>query len=323
MVLSRRGAVALGLTVFLAVRRAEAAYPDRFIKMILPFPAGSTTDGIARFIADKLRLNLNRPIVIDNQAGADGILATQAAKRATPDGYTLLISTNSAHGVNSSLYSQLPYDPEKDFEPIGGLLRIPLILCVRKDFPANDFNEFIAVAKERSKTKPLSYGSGNTSSRVAAEALKISGKVDLMHVPYRGVPQALQDLIGGQIDALFTDYFVASAFIKSGDLKVFAVTDNKRLALLPGVPTLPELGHKDLVLVSFVAAFAPAGTPAAIIEVLNKAINDVLATHEAKDYIYGMGATTMPMTPEELRSFVRSEIQHWGELIEIAKIPKR
>src|SRR5258707_11414574 len=161
----------LALIAGLPLAAMAQSYPDRVIKMILPFPPGSATDGVARYIAEELRKSLGQPVVVENQAGADGIIAAQNAKRAAPDGYTIFLTTNSSHGVNPAIYNQLPYDPEKDFEPVGCIMRIPQLMCVRYDFPADDVAGFVKVAKERAATKGLSYGTGNTSSRVAGELL--------------------------------------------------------------------------------------------------------------------------------------------------------
>lgn len=299
-------------------------YPDRPIKMVLPFPAGSATDGVSRFIADELRKSLGQTLVIDNRAGADGIIAAQAVKTSPPDGYTLMVSTNSAHGTNPALYNTLPYDPEKDFEPVAGLMKIPQLLVVRKEFPADDVAGFIKLAKERAATgKPLAFGTGNTSSRIAAELLKTAGGIELTIAPYRGMPQVMTDLVGGQIDVSFSDPFAAAGFINSGHVKALGVTDAARVPLLPNVPTMTEAGYQSVALVSFVAVFAPAKTDPAIVKRLNAEINKILASPQGKDYIQKMGASTMVMRPDQLRSFVSSEIARYGQLISAAGIPKK
>jgi tripartite-type tricarboxylate transporter receptor subunit TctC len=318
----RRLVASVALIAALPMALAQT-YPDHVIKLILPFPPGSATDGVARVVADELRKSLGQNVIIENLAGADGIIAAQAVKRAAPDGYTLMVSTNSAHGSNPALYNTLPYDPEKDFEPVGGLIRIPQLLVVRKDFPADDVAGLIRLAQERSAARPLSFGTGNTSSRVAAELLKASGKIDLAGVPYRGMPQVLTDLVGGQIDICFSDPFAAAGFIDSGQVKVLAVADSTRLQLLPNVPTMAEAGHKSVAVISFAAVFAPAKTDPAIVDRLNRAINKILVTNQTREFIHKMGATPMVMTPGELRSFVSGEIALWGRLVEMAGIAKK
>lgn len=319
----KRHLATLALVAGLPLAAVAQTYPDHTIKMILPFPPGSATDGIARFVADDLRKSLGQSIVVENQAGADGIVAAQNVKRAAPDGYTIFLTTNSSHGVNPSVYNQLPYDPEKDFEPIGGIMRIPQLMVVRSDFPADDVAGFVKVAKERAATKGLSFGTGNTSSLVAAELLKAAAQIDMVAIPYRGTPQALQDLVGGQIDVFFADPFAAAGFVNAGQIKALAVTDTTRVPLLPKVPTMTEAGFKDVHLVSWAATFVPAKTDPAIIERLNKEINLTLAKPATKEYLLRMGATPLPMTPGELRSFVHAEIARWAGLVEIARIPKK
>ncbi|SDE79873.1 Tripartite-type tricarboxylate transporter, receptor component TctC [Variovorax sp. CF079] len=324
MNIARRGlllaAACLGLAASLALAQT---YPNRPIKLILPFPAGSATDGTARVIAEDLRKGLGQPIVIENQAGADGNIAAMNAKRAAPDGYTLFMSTNSAHAVNKTLYANLAFDPEKDFEPVAGLISIPLTLLVRKDLPASDVESFIAVAKAHSGSKPLSFGSGNTSSQIAAALLQSVAGVDITHVPYRGTPQALTDLVGGQIDALLVDPYSSMGFVQNGQLKVLAVTGKVRHPLLPDVPTMGEAGYKDVQVVTWAALFAPAGTNPAIVDRLNAEVAKSLSRPETKAAIQKMAMDPMPMTPSQLRSFVRAEIQRWGRLVELAGMPKK
>jgi tripartite-type tricarboxylate transporter receptor subunit TctC len=318
----KRFLAALVLVAALPLATAQT-YPDRVIKMVLPFPPGSATDGASRFIAEELRKALGQTVIIENQPGADGIIAANAVKRSVPDGYTLFVSTNSAHAANPALYSQLSYDPEKDFEPVASLFKIPQLLVVKKDFPANDVAGFVRVAQERHGTKSLSFGTGNTSSRVAAELLKASANIEMANVPYRGTPQALQDLAGGQIDLFFADPYASLGFIDGGQIKVLAITDTTRLQMLPNVPTMAEAGQKSVEVVSWAAIFAPAKTPPAVVERLNKELNKILATQQAKEYINRMGATPLPMSPGQLRSFVSSEIARWAKLIEMAQIPKK
>jgi tripartite-type tricarboxylate transporter receptor subunit TctC len=314
------GAALLGLTLTATAQ----PYPNHVVKLILPFPAGSATDGVSRYIAGELQKSLGQPFIIENQAGADGIIAAQNAKKAAPDGYTLFVSTNSAHGVNPSLYKELPYDAEKDFEPVAGFIRIAQLMCVRKDFPADDVAGFVKVAKERASTKqPVTFGTGNTSSRVAGELLKASAKFDMTDVPYKGTPQALQDLIGGQIDTFFADPFAAMGLINGGKVKVLAITDTTRLPVLPKVPTMAEAGYEDMEIVSWAAVFAPAKTDPAIVDLLNKEINKILARPETKEYLLKTGSTPMVMTPAQLKAFVSSEIVRWGKLVQLAGIPKK
>lgn len=314
-------AAALVLSLAMTLSASAQSYPNRTITMVLPFPAGSATDGIARFIAVELRKSLGQPIVIENRPGADGIVASRYVMRSEPDGYTVFVTTNSTHAVNPTLYRELPYDPVKDFTPVAGLIRIMQMLCVRADFPANDLGGFLRVARERER--PLTFGSGNTSSRVAAELLKHQAGLRLDHVPYRGTPQAVTDLVGGHIDMFFADPFAAISLVNDGKLKVLAVTDRTRLPLLPAVPTMMELGYGDFEVVSWVATFLPPNAEPAIVDRLNREINAILAKPETKAFIETMGATTMPMSPQQLDAYVRSEIGLWRGMLEVSGIEKK
>ncbi|MCC6196875.1 MAG: tripartite tricarboxylate transporter substrate binding protein [Burkholderiales bacterium] len=323
MNMTTRILIALVLAAAMPLPAVAQPYPHKVIKMILPFPAGSATDGVSRYIGAELQKSLGQPVIIENLPGADGIIAAQAAKRAPADGYTLFVSTNSAHGANPAIYTTLPYDPEKDFEPVAGLIRIPQLMAVRKDFPADDVASFIKLAKERPAGKELTFGSGNTSSRVAAELVKVAGNIPMTEIPYKGTPQALQDLVGGQIDMFFVDPFAGMGLITGGKLKVLALTDTTRLPVLPNVPTMAEAGYKDVQVVSFAAVFAPAKTDPAIVERLNQEINRILQQPQTKAQIQKMGATTLELSPSEAKKFVSGEIVRWGKLVELAGIPKK
>ena len=298
------------------------AYPDRVIKLVVPFPAGSTVDALARFMGDELRKALGQAVIVENMAGADGLIAAQAVKRAAPDGYTLMVSTSSPHAANPSLYATLPYDPEKDFEPVGTLMRVPQLLVVKKDFPADDVAGMVRVAKEGGE-KSLNFGTGNTSSHVLGELMNAAAKLKMTPVPYKGMPQVLQDLAGGQIDLTFTDRNLAAPLIDGGMIKALAITDTVRLPTLPNVPTMAEAGFKSVELTAWAGIFAPTKTDPAIVERLNREINKILATQQAKDVISKMGATPIVMTPAEFRPFLSSEIKRWRGFVELAGIQKK
>jgi len=308
----------------LTLGAAAQSYPARSIKLIVPFPPGSSADASARLMGDELRKSLGQTVVVENLPGADGILAAQAVKRAPADGYTIFLSTNSTHAANVSLHANLPYDPEKDFEPIAGYVSVPMILLVKPDFPAREVAGFVKVAGERANgAKPLNYGSGNTAGQVAAALLSSASKVKMVHVPYKGSAQAIQDLIGGHIDFLFTDAFSPLALVNDGRLRVLGVADQKRHPLLQQVPTMAEAGYRDVHVVAWNGFFAPAGTNRAIIDQLHKEISSVLAKPETGEALQKMGLTPMPMAPAEFRSFVGSEIGRWRKNVQLAGIEKK
>ncbi|MGY6251406.1 Bug family tripartite tricarboxylate transporter substrate binding protein [Bosea thiooxidans] len=302
--------------------RAQApAYPNRPVTIVVPFPAGSATDSVARRVSEGLQRKLGQGFVIENKAGADGIIASRQVASATADGYTLLITTNTTHSANPSIYRQLPYDPKKDFAPVGGIIRIPFILAIRPGFPAKDFAGFVKAAKEASPS--LSYGSGSMGSRASAELLKARLGFDMTHVPYRGSPQAMTDLIGDRIDVFFPDPASALGMIQEKRFPVLAVTGPKRVPTLPDTPTLMELGVPDFNIVAWVAAFAPAGTPQPIVARLNGALDELLREPDMIAFVNQIGSEILATTPAELGAYVDEDAARWVHLVEIAKIEKK
>ena len=309
-------AAALGATQALS-----ETFPQRPVTLIVPFPAGSATDAVARKVGEGLQKQLGQGFIVENKAGADGIIAARQVAGAAPDGYTLLITTNTTHSANPSIYQHLPYDPKKEFAPIGGIIRIPYMLAVRSDFPADDFGGFLKAAK--AAKPPLSYGSGNTGGRASGELLKSLLGFDMVNVPYRGTPQAMTDLIGGRIDVFFPDPASALGMIREKKFKVLAVTGPKRIATLPELPTLMELGVRDFNIVAWVAAFAPAGTPQPIVQKLNTALNTLLREPEMVTFINQIGSEILATSSAELGAFVEEDAKRWVDLVEIAKIERK
>lgn len=295
-------------------------YPDRPVRIIVPFPAGSGTDIIARRLADKLQRILKQPFIVDNRAGANGIIAAQAAAAAEPDGYTIFVSSISTQATNVSLYKTLPYDAQKDFAPISGIVTNTLILTARPDFPAGDVAGLIKVAK--ASPQPLKFGSGNTSSIVGNASFKSLTGADVLDVPYKGTPQVLTDLIAGRIDLYFVEGASALAMIQAGKLKALAVAGPK-IASLPGVPTMQESGLPELRLVTWIAAFAPVRTPRPIVEKLNAAIVQVVNDKDEIAYFESIGSQAFATTPGQLGDFVAKETVYWADLIKKAGIEKQ
>jgi tripartite-type tricarboxylate transporter receptor subunit TctC len=319
---TRRGFVAglgsVGAAGLIRPALAEA-YPSRLVALLVPFPAGSATDSVARKLGESLRLAFNQPFIVENKPGGDGILAARTAARAEADGYTVFVTTNTTHSANVNIYTSLPYDPRSDFAPVGGIMKIPMVLTVRADFPADDLASFIKVAKSRT----MSFGSGNTSSRGAAEMFKARAGLEMLHVPYRGTPQALTDLLGGTIDVLFPDPSSALGAIEGKQLKVLAVASLQRLNKFPNVPTIAESGFPGFEMVAWVGAFVPAKTPAEIVARLNTELNKALAQKDMLDYFDAIGAQVFPTTPDGLRAYVDEDIRRWAEIVEIGKIEKK
>lgn len=296
-------------------------YPSQRITLIVPFPPGSATDGVTRHLAESIRAATNATIVVENKPGADGNLAALAVLKAEPDGYTAFVTTNSTQAANISLFNSLPYDPKADFAPVAGIMTIPMMLTVRSDFPARTVAEFVALAKQREK--PLSFGSGNTSSRGAAELFRYRQAIEMQHVPYRGMPQALTDVLAGQIDCVFADTSSAQGLLQDGKLRALAVTSARRVETMPDVPTIAESGLPGYELSAWVGVYVRAKTPPEIIARLNALITSFVNNAETKKYLATIGAAPFPSTPQELAAFQDADSRRWAEIVATAKIEKK
>jgi tripartite-type tricarboxylate transporter receptor subunit TctC len=317
-----RGIPAVLLVLAVAVSAASAEpYPSQRLTLIVPFPPGSATDGVTRHLAESIRVATNVSVIVENKPGADGNLAALAVLKAEPDGYTAFVTTNSTQAANISLFNSLPYDPKADFAPVAGIMTIPMMLTVKSDFPATSVAEFVELAKQR--RKPLSFGSGNTSSRGAAELFRFREGIELQHVPYRGMPQALTDLMGGQIDCVFADPASAQGLVQDGKLRALAVTSSKRIETMPNLPTIAESGLPGYELNAWVGVFVRANTPPEIVARLNSLVTEFVNSAEAKNYLTTVGATPFPSTPQELAAFQETDTRRWAEIVEAAKIEKK
>ena len=296
-------------------------YPSQRLTLIVPFPPGSATDSVTRHLAESIRAATNATVVVENKPGADGNLAALAVLKAEPDGYTAFVTTNSTQAANVSLFNSLPYDPKADFAPVAGIMSIPMMLTVKSDFPAKSVAEFVELAKKREK--PLSFGSGNTSSRGAAELFRFREGIEMQHVPYRGMPQALTDVMAGQIDCVFADPASAQGLVLDGKLRALAVTSSTRLETMPNLPTIAESGLPGYELTAWVGVFVRTKTPPEIITKLNSLITGFVNGAEAKNYLTTIGATPFPSTPEELGAFQQTDTKRWAEIVETAKIEKK
>lgn len=294
------------------------AYPSKPIRFILPFPAGSGTDVGARIVAKQITEATGQPVIVDNRAGGNGLIAAQAAAQAPADGYTVFVTTMTTQAVNLSLYRKLPYDPQKDFVPVGRFSLSPMLLVVRN---TDDQPKTVAELVERMKKSPtpLNYASGNTSSQVAAGVLTKLAGATATHVPYKGTPQGLTDLIAGQVDFFFPDLTPSVPLVKDGKLRALAVTGKNRIASLPDLPTMREAGF-PVDLVTWSGAFVPAGTPRPIVDRLNELMRRALTSAEYGELNKRSGTTTIPTTPEEFAAFVREEVDLWGAAVRAAGI---
>jgi tripartite-type tricarboxylate transporter receptor subunit TctC len=309
-------AAGLGLP---GVALAQADWPTKPVKVICNFPAGSSPDALIRAISQPLQQALGQPIVIDNRAGASGMIGAEVVAKAPADGYTLLMTAGSTITTNPHVFPKMSFDPAKDLVPVAGLARLNLFLVTRGDFPAKDVREFLAYLKKN--PGKVTYGSaGNaTGLHLAGEMLKSQAGVYVVHVPYRGASLALQDLLGGQIDFYF-DPGIALSHVKAGKLKMLAVAAPHRSSLYPDVPTLHEAGLKNFDAGTTHGLYAPDGTPPAVIERLNREINTILASPAAKAQIATLAAEPSPMSPAQFARVMNEDSKRYGAVIRERKI---
>jgi tripartite-type tricarboxylate transporter receptor subunit TctC len=310
--------VAVGILGLVQPAQAQT-YPTRPIRLVVPFAAGSATDTLARVLGQKLAAAEGWNVLIENVAGASGMLAAQNVARAAPDGHSIFVTTNTTHAANQNLFKKLSYDPVADFEPVGKLGTITLALAVHPSVPAGNVKELIAYGK--ANPGKLSFGSGSSSSRIAGEMLKTLAGFDMLHVPYKSNPMAVTDLLGGQISLVFADVSTTLPQIRAGKVKGFGVSSAKRSPLAPELPTMAEEGVADYELTAWFAAFVPAKTPTAVVDRLNAAIKAALADKAVQDALLSAGIEPQTSTPDELRAFVVSETRKWADIVKAAGIP--
>ena len=294
-------------------------YPNKPIKAVVPFAAGSATDQIGRAFAAKMSETLGQPIVVENRAGVNGMLGADAVAKAPADGYTLLIGTNSTNAALKSLMKKLPYDQDTAFAPVGYLGSVPLIVAINNDVPAKTLREFVDLAK--AKPNEVTFASASTSQLVSSEMLASMAGVQMTNVPYKSGPAAMTDLLGGQVMMFSADFAVTLPQVKAGKIRGLAVTSTKRSAAIPELPTVNEaLGLKDYELIAYFAFFAPAGTPPEAIAKLNAAINAAANTKDLQDKFAAIGFAVEPGTPEALGQRTQRESIKWAKAIRDAKI---
>jgi tripartite-type tricarboxylate transporter receptor subunit TctC len=311
-------AAGMALAGFLALAepaRAEGDYPNRTVRIVIGTPPGDSADAIARSLANKLGKLTGQSFFVDNRPGAHGIIAAEAARNAAPDGYTLLLSTGGPMAINPSLYKKLPYDPLKSFEPIAPLSSGGLFLVVNNDLPVKNVKELVAYAKAH--PGKLSYGSGGsgTTQHLAMETLKKTMGLDMVHVPYKGSPLVLQDLIGGQIQLAFDAGASVLPQIQNGKVRLIGVASDARSPNAPDMPTLTEQGVPAFRAVVWSGLFAPAGTPPALVARLNDLVNQSLHDPAFVAQVRAQGGEPAGGGSADFRSFVAAEINRWGKAV--------
>ena len=310
--------LALAATAALPQFAHAQAYPSKPITFVVPFAAGSATDQLARALGQSVGDQSKQPVIVDNKGGASGMIAAAQVAKAAPDGYTVLITTNTTHAANEHLYKKLSYDPVKDFAPITGLGKGGQVLVVRTDAPYKNVMDLVAAAKKT--PGKLSFGSGSSSSRTAGEMFKQLSGTDILHVPYKSNPNAITDLLGGQIDFMITDTSTGVPQVKGGKLKALGVSTTERNPLLPEVPTIAEAGVKGYDMGYWFAAYAPAGTPPAAVAKLRELLAAATQSPGAKSFFDGSGSVAWTTSPEALAKFQADETAKWGKVIKAAGI---
>ena len=306
-------ALATSLTACIFNAGAQSRdWPQSPLKIIVPFGAGSGTDQVARLIGQELSLALGQPVVIDNKPGAGGNIGAAAAARSAPDGLTLFVTTNTTQAANPFLYKQLPYDPIKDFVPIGRIANTPALLVAHPSLPANNLSELIALAKSR--PGKLSYASGSAGTLVPGAMLTFEAGIDMAHIPYKSIPDGLRDVMAGTVDMMFTDMATGSVQAKAGKVKALGVSSSKPSASMPEVPPIANT-LKGFELLAWYAMYAPAGTPQVVIDRLNQIIVSSMAKPEVSSKFTAVGLEPMTSTPKQLSEFNLSELEKWGRVI--------
>ena len=307
-----------GFATFISGRAQAQAFPSRPITIVVPYPAGGPVDVVARLIANDA--DLGQAITVDNRAGASGVLGANAVARAEPDGYMLVLGTNQTHATNQSLLKNCPYDAVKDFVAIGNICEIPHALVVRKTLEANDVAALVAMAKQ--KPGALNYGStsNGSASHLAAELFKTKAGIDMQHIPFRGAAPMTTELLAGRIDLAFATLPSVIAQIESGDIRALGIASGKRAARLPNAPTLREAGVAGVEADAWFALFAPAKTPAPVVDRLYRAVAAVFAKDKPKELLAQQGMTLALRTPAEVAAALPAEVTKWAEVIKAANV---
>jgi tripartite-type tricarboxylate transporter receptor subunit TctC len=302
------------LVALLPSLAAAQEYPSRAIKIIVPFPPGGPTDLIGRSLGEKLNEAWKQPVIVDNKAGAAGNLGVDAAAKSPPDGYTLVVVPVGNISVNPSLYAALPYKPS-DLAPITMLATVENVLVVNPSVPVHSMKELVALAKARPGSLSFASPGAGSQAHLAGELVKLTAGVDMLHVPYKGVGPAMNDLLGGQVSMMIAQISSALPFIRSGKLRAIGVASLKRSPVLPDVPTIAEQGFPGFEAVSWYGLMAPAGVPKHIIAKLSAECTQILKLPEIKERFAGLGADAVGGSPEQLAAAIQSEAVRWGDVV--------
>ncbi|MEY4749929.1 MAG: hypothetical protein RIQ60_2143 [Pseudomonadota bacterium] len=318
------GALALSVSALTllapALAQAQVAWPIRPVTLVVPFPPGGGTDTGARLVASKLAARWGQPVVVENKAGAAGMIGSEAVARSKPDGYTLLMGNIGTQAINPSLYKTMSYDPASAFAPVALVAELPLAMMVNPSVAAKTARDFVALAK--SQPGKLSYSSSGAGGapHLAAEMFKDASGTEILHVPYRGGGPAVSDLIAGHVQLSFMTVLEASGHIKAGKLRALAVTSAQRVSALPDVPTLAESAVPGFNSISWIGVLAPAGTPREVVDKISADIRELLATAEVKDKLVELGAIPAGSTPAAFQTLIEADRKRYAQIIRDKKI---
>jgi tripartite-type tricarboxylate transporter receptor subunit TctC len=294
-------------------------YPNKFVRLIVPYAPGGSSDVLGRALGQKLGDALGQSFVIDNRPGAGSMIGTDVAAKATPDGYTLVLS-DMPHTINPSIYAKVPYDPVRDFAPVTIIGVSPMFLFANPSLQVQNVKDFIALAKSQPGKIAIASGGTGATTHLAAELLQTHAGIKLIHVPYKGAGPALTDVVGGQVPATFTSMATAAPFAKSGRLRILGVTSPKRLAAFPDVPTFEESGVRGMVFEHWWGVMAPAATPRPVIDKLHAAIAKALAAPDLRDRFAALAVEPRTNTPEQFRALLESDLRRWAKVVKDAGI---
>ena len=297
-----------------AAGAADAPYPTKPVRMVVGYTAGGATDVIARLIAGKLAEQLGQAVVVENRAGANSNIGAELVARAPADGYLVYVYT-IANTINATLYDKLNYDPQKDFQPVGLIAKVPNILVVNPSLPVRTLQDYVKLAKESPDGVTFASSGSGSSIHLSGEMFKMVSQSKLLHVPYRGSAPAVTDLLGGHVQSMFDNAPSALPNVRSGQLRAIAVTSAQRSPLLPDVPTVAESGYPGFDVQSWFGLAVPATTPKAVVDRLNAELNRALANADVRKVLIGLGATPDPGTPEQFRTFIASEVVKWRDVV--------
>ena len=307
-------ALLFGLALVCAPAHAQS-YPAKSVRLVVPFPPGGTADTLGRIVAIKLGESLGQNFVIENRPGAGGLVGSELASKAAPDGYTLLVSGIASHAIAPALAAKPPFDPLRDFTHIALFGGPPSVFAVHPSLPAKDLKAYVALA--RARPHELSYGSpGNgTQGHLMAELFRRRAKIDIVHVPYRGAALAVTDAVAGHIHGVSTTVTTASAQIRAGRMRALALSSAERLPDYPGVPTFSEVGYRDVVGTVWFSLSAPAGVPAEIVSRLNGEVRRILQLQDVRDRLRGDGIAPNQLDPKAFSDFLAAEVKRWGPVV--------